>query len=97
MCPKNIEGTMYALLMSTINFGSLVSGQLGAIITYYIGVTDTDFTNLGILIFITSTCSILPLPLLRIIREEDLETAKLNNQLRREAKAIKNPYVEVKE
>lgn len=26
MCPKNIEGTMYALIMSTINFGSMVSG-----------------------------------------------------------------------
>lgn len=26
MCPKNIEGTMYALLMSTVNFGGIFSG-----------------------------------------------------------------------
>ena len=26
MCPKNIEGTMYALLMSAINFGGMISG-----------------------------------------------------------------------
>jgi len=26
MCPKNIEGTMYAILMSTLNFGSMMSG-----------------------------------------------------------------------
>ena len=25
MCPKNIEGTMYALLMSTVNFGGIFS------------------------------------------------------------------------
>jgi len=25
MCPKNIEGTMYAVLMSTINFGGILS------------------------------------------------------------------------
>ena len=25
MCPKNIEGTMYALLMSTVNCGGMVS------------------------------------------------------------------------
>ena len=25
MCPKNIEGTMYALIMSTLNLGSLLS------------------------------------------------------------------------
>lgn len=24
MCPKNIEGTMYAMLMSTINMGALM-------------------------------------------------------------------------
>lgn len=26
MCPKNIEGTMYALLMSTVNLGGVVAG-----------------------------------------------------------------------
>jgi len=25
MCPKNIEGTMYATIMSTLNFGSVIS------------------------------------------------------------------------
>ena len=25
LCPKNIEGTMFSVMMSTINFGSLVS------------------------------------------------------------------------
>lgn len=37
MCPKNIEGTMYALLMSTINLGSMIAGQIGAIITFEFG------------------------------------------------------------
>jgi hypothetical protein len=25
MCPKSIEGTMYAMLMSTLNFGAMLS------------------------------------------------------------------------
>lgn len=43
MCPKNIEGTMYALLMSTINLGGLLSGQIGAVITYYMGTRNIEY------------------------------------------------------
>lgn len=25
ICPKNIEGTMYAVIMSTLNFGNLIA------------------------------------------------------------------------
>ena len=97
MCPKNIEGTMYALLMSTINFGSMIAGQIGAIITYYmgnnylniLGVTDSDFHNLPYTIAITSFCSLLPLPFLGIIKESDLEKAKEDSERRKLLKAQK--------
>jgi len=55
MCPKNIEGTMYAFIMSTLNFGSMISSLLGGILTYYMEITESNFNNLGLLIFSTNT------------------------------------------
>lgn len=46
LCPKNIEGTMFALVMSTLNLGGTISMQLGSLLTLYYGVTENDFTNL---------------------------------------------------
>ena len=54
MCPKNIEGTMYALLMSTINFGSIISSQLGGVLTYMLGITETSFTQLWLLVLLSN-------------------------------------------
>lgn len=74
---------MYALLMSTINFGGLLAGQIGAIITFYmgvnkllyLGVTEDNFTNLPYVILITSLAALLPLPFIGIIKEDDLAAA----------------------
>ena len=67
MCPKNIEGTMYALIMGSFNFGSILSSQFGGVLTYYMGITDSDFKNLGLLIFVTNSIQLLPLLLLGMI------------------------------
>ena len=67
MCPKNIEGTMYALIMGSFNFGSILSSQFGGVLTYYMGITDSDFKNLGLLIFVTNSIHLLPLLLLGMI------------------------------
>ncbi|CAK91417.1 unnamed protein product (macronuclear) [Paramecium tetraurelia] len=80
MCPKNIEGTMYALLMSAINFGGMVSQELGALLTYYAGVTDDNFDNLARLIVICSFCTMLPLPFLGIINEDQMAKAREKHQ-----------------
>eukprot|EP01016_Furgasonia_blochmanni_P003500 TRINITY_DN11378_c0_g1_i2.p1 TRINITY_DN11378_c0_g1~~TRINITY_DN11378_c0_g1_i2.p1 ORF type:complete len:252 (-),score=55.31 TRINITY_DN11378_c0_g1_i2:393-1079(-) len=71
MCPKNIEGTMYALLMSVINFGSLISYQLGGIIVYLLGITETDFSRLWILILFTNLAMLSPIGFLLKVRFED--------------------------
>ena len=34
MCPKNIEGTMYAMITSTLNCGAMTSIYLGGFLTY---------------------------------------------------------------
>jgi len=64
LCPVGIEATLFALLMSVMNLAALCSSQLGAGLTYLLGVTDVDFTNLGLLITITNLSNLLPLPLL---------------------------------
>jgi folate/biopterin transporter len=64
LCPEGIEATLFALLMSVMNIAALCSYQLGAGFTYFLGVTDVDFTNLWLLVLITNLSNLLPLPLL---------------------------------
>lgn len=67
LCPKNIEGTMYAMLMALFNIGGTISKQLGALFVWMLGITDKNFDNLWIMILITCFSLILPLPLIRYI------------------------------
>lgn len=64
LCPRGIEATFFALLMSIFNFGGLLSHELGALLTQALGVTESDFTNLWQLVLITNLSTLLPLPLL---------------------------------
>lgn len=67
LCPKGIEATFFALLMSIFNFGGLLSHELGALLTQGLGVTETDFSNLWKLVLITNLSTLLPLPLLGMV------------------------------
>ena len=53
VCPKNIEGTLYALFMAIMNLGYFIAAQSGALIVKFLGVTEVNFTNLPICIIIT--------------------------------------------
>lgn len=88
ICPKNIEGTMYALLMSISNFGGLISSQLGALLIFYLGITETDFTNLWVIILITSIFVVAPLPLLYWI-EIDAAVKATEEDSRGSVKSVK--------
>lgn len=68
ICPKNIEGSLYALLMSTINLGTLISYQLGGVLIYLLGITKTNFDKLWILVLVTNLAYILPLPMLGCVK-----------------------------
>jgi folate/biopterin transporter len=67
LCPPGVEATLFALLMSVVNLGGLVSNELGALLTHYLGITDSNFTNLWLLVLITNTSNLLPLPLLGLL------------------------------
>jgi folate/biopterin transporter len=64
LCPPGVEATLFALLMSVVNVAGLVSYEGGALLTHWLKVTETDFTNLGMLIVISSLSTLLPLPFL---------------------------------
>ncbi|MEO1209429.1 MAG: folate/biopterin family MFS transporter [Cyanobacteria bacterium J06638_20] len=74
LCPSGVEATLFALLMSVVNLGGLVSHQLGAGLMVLLHVTESDFTNLWILVIITNLTTLLPLPFLGWLPKEDSDT-----------------------
>lgn len=83
-CPPQVEGTLYALLMSTLNIGGVVSDNLGGLLTYLIGVTATDFSRLWILVLICNICNLIPIPLLYFLVPTEEEFERIHKQTREE-------------
>ena len=67
LCPPGVEATLFALLMSIVTLAGLVSHELGALLTQWLHVTETDFENLWLLVTITNLTTLLPLPLLFLL------------------------------
>jgi len=67
LCPKNIEGTMYALLMSTLNFGSMLSYQFGGLLMHLLGITENNFERLWVLIVLANCLMLVPMPFLYFV------------------------------
>ncbi|KAJ1404298.1 folate-biopterin transporter, partial [Ochromonadaceae sp. CCMP2298] len=61
LCPPGVEGTLFATLMSIYNAAGALGSELGAGLTSVLGITDTNFENLPILVVICSLSSLLPL------------------------------------
>jgi folate/biopterin transporter len=64
LCPPGIEATLFALLMSVLNLASVLSDEISALITHWLGITDTQFEALWILVIIANVSTLLPLPFL---------------------------------
>ncbi len=73
LCPPGVEATLFALLMSVSNLASMVSYQLGAALMHLLGIAQTNFDNLWILVIIANLSTLLPLPFLNWL--PDKETA----------------------
>mmetsp|Transcript_27437 Transcript_27437/g.19805 ORF Transcript_27437/g.19805 Transcript_27437/m.19805 type:complete len:138 (+) Transcript_27437:1017-1430(+) len=67
MCPKSVEATFYAFVLAVINLGYLVSYWLGGLLTYLLGITSDDFTNLWILILIAALFPLITLLFLLLL------------------------------
>ena len=77
ICPPGVEATLFALLMSVSNLAGLVSHELGAALTHFLGVTETNFDKLWLLVTITNLSTLLPLPFINWLPEKGEETPKL--------------------
>lgn len=71
LCPPGIEATLFALLMSILNLSGLLSQELGALLTHFLGVTETNFDNLWVLVTIANFSTLLPLPLIGLLPAGD--------------------------
>ncbi len=74
LCPKGVEATLFALLMSIWNLSGLLSHELGALLTSCLGVTETNFDNLWLLVIITNLSTLIPLPFLPWLPAGDPQT-----------------------
>ncbi|XP_027121314.1 folate-biopterin transporter 1, chloroplastic [Coffea arabica] len=75
ICPEGMEATLFATLMSISNGGSVLGGLLGAGLTQLFGVTKDRFDNLAFLIILCNLSSLLPLPLLGLLPQDDPDTS----------------------
>jgi folate/biopterin transporter len=64
LCPPGVEATFFALLMSITNLGGLVSHELGAVLMHQLGITETNFDAMWLLVVIAKLSNLLPLPFL---------------------------------
>ncbi len=65
LCPPGVEATLFAVLMSVVNLARVVSQELGAVLTHWLGVTETNFDALWLLVIITNLSRLLPLLFLK--------------------------------
>ncbi|MEG4576669.1 folate/biopterin family MFS transporter [Microcoleus sp. N3A4] len=80
LCPRGVEATLFALLMSIINFAGFLSHEGGAVLTHLLGITDRNFDNLWLLVVITNLSTLLPLPFLHWLPAESTESNDPNSQ-----------------
>ncbi|MBW4631632.1 MAG: folate/biopterin family MFS transporter [Iphinoe sp. HA4291-MV1] len=74
LCPKGVEATLFALLMSATNLAGLLSHELGAGLTYLLGITENNFNALWLLVIITNLSTLLPLPFINWLPPSDSQT-----------------------
>ena len=81
LCPKGVEATLFALLMSIWNLSGLLSHELGALLTAWLGVTESNFDKLWLLVIITNLSTLLPLPFLGWLPSGDPKEETSNTEL----------------
>ncbi len=70
LCPPGVEATMFALLMSVSNLAGILSHESGALIMHGLGITETNFQQLWLLVVIANLSTLLPLPLLHWLPQD---------------------------
>ncbi len=89
LCPPGIEATFFALLMSVSNLSNLLSYELGAGLTHLMGISESNFDNLPLLVIITNVSTLLPLPFLNWLPGADSQSAMVTPP----ANEIEQPFI----
>jgi len=76
LCPPGVEGTLFATLMSIFNLSSTVSSELGSALTSFLGVTESNFDNLSLLVGICAVSNALPLLAINLLDKAPRSQAK---------------------
>jgi hypothetical protein len=72
ICPLGVEATLFALLMSIFNLGSFVSQEFGALIMNWLGITETNFNFLWLLVLISNFGTFIPFLFINWLPEEHI-------------------------
>ncbi|KVI01642.1 Biopterin transport-related protein BT1 [Cynara cardunculus var. scolymus] len=87
-CLEGMEATLFAALMSVSNGGSVVGALFGAGLTQLLGITRDRYDNLALLLIICNLSSLLPLPLLRHLPNDNpIANGKLKEDVDTELKS----------
>lgn len=73
LCPKNLEGTVYSIFMSSLNLGGIFSQVNGSLCTSIFGITSKNYDNLHWFILFAKFLSLAPLPILLCINNDYFE------------------------
>jgi folate/biopterin transporter len=86
VCPKNLEGTIYSVFMSSLNLGGILSNLNGGLLAGTLNISTHNYDNLHLLILIAKVSSLIPLPMLYFINDkyfrpkEDIELSKVSKK-----------------
>lgn len=81
ICPPGVEAVLFATLMSIFNGAGTVGTEVGAALTKYLGVTESNFENLGLLTIICNLSSLYPLLFLGLLDEVgDVSEAEIEEE-----------------
>ncbi len=69
---------MYAMIMFTLNFGNMISFQLGGLAMRFFNITDKNFENLWMLILLANVTMLIPLPFIYFV---DFNVASVQAEL----------------
>ncbi|WP_017715883.1 folate/biopterin family MFS transporter [Kamptonema formosum] len=74
ICPAGVEATLFAVLMSLINLAQFLSHETGAAMTHWLGITETNFDKLWLLVLIANLSTLLHLAFLGWVPEESAQS-----------------------
>nr|GMC67015.1 probable folate-biopterin transporter 2 isoform X2 [Ipomoea batatas] len=81
LCPPDIEGIFFALLMSIVNFGSRTSSSGGGFLLHILNVTRTQFGKLWLAVLIRNILRVTPLCMLFLVPRSDPNSSLLPSEV----------------